>query len=62
MLSNAQLPDGFWVESLAIVVHLTNRSPNKQLDMRVAKELWFGTPPSYKHLRVFNCKKHTVAL
>ena len=35
MLSNAQLPDGFWAEALATTIHLINRSPNKRLDMRV---------------------------
>ena len=39
MLSNAQLPDGFWAEALATAVHLINRSPNKRLEMRVAEEL-----------------------
>ena len=58
MLSNAQLPDGFWMEALATIIHLINRSPNKRLDMRVAEELWFKKPPSYKHLRVFGCKAY----
>ena len=58
MLSNAQLPDGFWAEALATAVHLINRSPNKRLEMRVAEELWSGKAPSYKHLRVFGCKAY----
>ena len=29
MLSNADLTQGFWVEAVAIVVHLINRSPSK---------------------------------
>ena len=53
MLSNAELPNGFWAEALATAVHLINRSPNKWLDFRVAKEVWSGKSPSYKHLRVF---------
>ena len=53
MLSNANLPNGFWAEALATVVHLINRSPNKVLDMKVLEEVWLGKPPSYKHLRVF---------
>ena len=39
MLSNADLPNGFWAESLAIVVHLINRSPNKVLDTKVLGEV-----------------------
>ena len=58
MLSNAQLPDGFWAEALATAVHLINRSPNKRLEMRVAEELWSGKAPSYKHLRVFGCEAY----
>ena len=53
MLSNAELPNGFWAEALAIAVHLINRSPNKRLDFWVAEEVWTGKSPSYKHLRVF---------
>ena len=53
MLSNANLPNGFWVKALTINVHLINRSPNKVLDTKVPKEVWLGKPPSYKHLRVF---------
>ena len=56
MLSNASLPNEFWVEALAIAIHLINRSANKKLESKVAEEVWFGKPPSYKHLRVFGCK------
>ena len=35
MLSNANLPNGFWAESLAIAVHLINRSPNRVLDTKI---------------------------
>ena len=56
MLSNGSLPNEFWVEALATTVHLINRSPNKKLESKVAKEVWFGKPPSYKHLRVFSYK------
>ena len=51
MLSNVDLPNGFWVEALAIVVHLINRSLNKVLDTKVLVEVWSRKPPSYKHLR-----------
>ena len=50
MLSNAELSNGFWVEVLANVVHLVNRSPNKRLDSKVAQEIWSGKPPSFQHL------------
>ena len=58
MLSNADLPNGFWVEALATILHLINRSPNKVLDMKVPEEVWSGKPPSYKHMRVFGCEAY----
>ena len=53
MLSNAELPNGFWAKALATTVHLIKRSPNKWLDFWVAEEVWTGKSPSCKHLRVF---------
>ena len=32
MLSNAELPNGFWAKALATAIHLINRLPNKRLD------------------------------
>ena len=58
MLSNVDLPNGFWAEALATAVHLINRSPNKVLDTKVPEEVWSGKPPSYKHLRVFGCEAY----
>ena len=58
MLSNVDLPNGFWAEALATIVHLINRSPNKVLDTKVPEEVWSGKPPSYKHLRVFGCETY----
>ena len=58
MLSNADLPNGFWAEALQTAVHLINRSPNKKLDLKVAEEVWSGKLPSYKHLRVFGCEAY----
>ena len=31
MLSNAELPNGFWAKALATIVHLITRLPNKRL-------------------------------
>ena len=56
MLSNANLPNVFWAEEVAIAVHVINRLPNKKLDSKVIEEIWYGKPPSYKHLKVFGCE------
>ena len=58
MLSNVDLPNGFWVEALATIVHPIDRSPNKVLHMKVPEVVWLGKPPSYKHLRVFGCEAY----
>ena len=60
ILSNASLPNEYWAESLATTIHLINRSPNKNLESKVAEEVWFGKPPLYKHLRVFDCKVFAI--
>ena len=39
MLSNAELSNGFWAEALATAIHLIIRSPNKQLELKVAQEI-----------------------
>ena len=57
MLSNANLIPRFWAKSMATTTHLINRSPSRVLDKeQVAKMVWFGTQPLYKHLRVFGYK------
>ena len=58
MLSNANFPNGFWVEAVATVVHLINQSPNKAIDEKVLELMWSRKQPSYKHLRVFGCKTY----
>ena len=35
MLSNANLPNVFWVEAVATAIHVVDRSPNKKLDSKV---------------------------
>ena len=58
MLSNASLPNEFWVEALAMTAHLINKSPSKKLESKVAKEVWSRKSPSYKHHRVFGYKAY----
>ena len=42
MLSNANLPNGFWVEAVAIAVHLINQSPNTAIDEKMPHMIWLG--------------------
>ncbi|MCO5587916.1 hypothetical protein L7F22_041868 [Adiantum nelumboides] len=39
MLSNVDLPDGFWAETVAIVVHLINISPSRVLEREAVAEM-----------------------
>ncbi|WP_219822522.1 reverse transcriptase domain-containing protein, partial [Enterobacter cloacae complex sp. 2DZ2F2B] len=60
MLSNAQLPNGFWAEAVSTAVHLVNRSPSKVLHKDSVPEMvWSGKMPSYKVLRVFGYEAYT---
>ena len=60
MLSNAELPNGFWAKAVATAVHLINWSPSKVLDKEVvAKMVWSAKPSSYKHLKVFGCEAYS---
>ena len=58
MLSNVDLPNGFWVEALATIVNLISRSPNKVLDTKIPEDICSWKPPSYKNLRVFGYKAY----
>ena len=58
MLSQANLPQGFWVEALHTAVYLINRSPNTKLDFKIPEEAWTGRKLSYKQLRTFGCEAY----
>ena len=58
MMSKTNSPNGFWAKTLATIAHVTDKAPNKKLDLRVAKDLWTRKSPSCKHLRVFGCEAY----
>ena len=47
MLSNAELPNSFWVKAASTACYLINRSPS------VAIEVWSGSPTTYLALKIF---------
>lgn len=55
MMFDANLPDKFWAEAVHTAVHIMNRSPTVALSNTTPLEVWSGTKPSIKHLRVFGC-------
>ncbi|GAA0173954.1 hypothetical protein LIER_27449 [Lithospermum erythrorhizon] len=57
MLSHACLPRSFWGEVMCAAIHVINLSPTAVLKGKVPEEVCSGKERSYKHLRVFGCKK-----
>lgn len=55
MLSNAGLGKQFWTEAICTACHLVNRSPNASIDFKTPEEIWSDHPPSYSHLKIFDC-------
>ena len=44
-----------WAEVMSSACYLINRSPYATLNFEVPEELWFGSKPTYDHLRTFGC-------
>jgi transposase InsO family protein len=57
MLSDANLPESYWLEALNYAVLLHNVSPSKFLGTTPTEE-YTGTKPDISRLRVFGCVAH----
>ena len=55
LMIGSGVPKGFWVEAIATVIYLVNRSPNCDIGFKVPEEVWSGKPPSLDNLRNFYC-------
>lgn len=55
LLNCAGLPIKFCGEAVSITVYLINRSPTHNLKDKTPFEVWHGSIPCMKHLRVFGC-------
>lgn len=55
LLKQARLPTVFWAEAVTTSVYLKNITPIASRGFLTPHKLWYGHPPSYKHLRVFGC-------
>jgi hypothetical protein len=55
LLREKCLSNLFWVEAVACLVYLLNRSPTTSLKMKVPQESWSGTKLNVSHLRTFGC-------
>ena len=56
ILLHARLPIVFWGYATLTAIYILNRRLNKNNNKdKTPYELWFGTKPNVKHLRVFGC-------
>jgi hypothetical protein len=59
MLLGQNLPKRLWVEAVAMVVHILNRTVNTQVGDQIPFELsWFKTKPIVSHNRVFGAMSY----
>jgi hypothetical protein len=55
MLDDAGLSKKYWAFAVSVAVYLKNRTPTQSVDSKTPDEVWHGSKPSLKHLRVFIC-------
>jgi hypothetical protein len=55
MLNEKNLRNYFWVEAVAIVVYIMNRTPTTVVHGMTPKEKFIGKKPNVSHLKVFGC-------
>src|SRR5882724_7136360 len=55
MLNESGMPEIFWGECLAALVHTWNRSPSKTTGGTTPYQLWYGKIPDMSHLRIWGC-------
>lgn len=55
LLFDAKLSESFWAEAVSTAAYLINRSPTSGTK-KTPFEIWFGSKPNLKDLRVFGCK------
>jgi hypothetical protein len=52
------MSNDFWVEVVAFLVYILNRSPTKSVKDKVPQEAWSGTKSSVSHIRIFGFKAY----
>jgi hypothetical protein len=55
MLNEKNLPNYFWAEAVATVVHIMNRTPTAAIHGMTPEEKFTGKKLDVSHLRVFGC-------
>lgn len=59
MLKEADLPNAYWGEAMCHAAYLYNRTTSVTMKGRTPHECLFGTPPSLKNLKIFECAAYT---
>ena len=59
MIKQKKLPHSLWGEAVS-TVYLLNKCPTQKLENKVPEEVWSGSKPGVKHLKIFGskCYKH----
>ena len=54
------MPHSLWGKAISTVVYLLNKCPTQKLENKVLEEVWSGSKPGVKHLKIFGlkCYKH----
>lgn len=55
LLYSKNLPEKLWGEAANAVVHVLNRTINKNTACKTPYELYFGVKPNLSHIKVFGC-------
>jgi hypothetical protein len=55
MLNEKNLPNYFWVEAVATIVYIMNRTPIAAVHGMTPEEKFVGKNPDVSHLKVFGC-------
>lgn len=56
LLIQSGLPEMYWAEAVNTANYLRNRCPSRSHGGKTPYELWYGSKPNLKHLRVFGAK------
>jgi len=56
LLIQSGLPETYWAEAVNIASYLRNRCPSRSHGGKTPYELWHGSKPNLKHIRVFGVK------
>ena len=59
MMSYSDLPDSFWGYSLETTAYILNLVPSKSVPITPI-ELWIGSKPSLRHIRVWGNPAHVL--